>query len=67
MEYIVKFAVWFVIVYVADMTMHLGTVLLVGPIDLSHWIITLITIGINIKIFMIIDKHIKINEVPNDE
>jgi len=66
MRLLLFFGAWFVVTQVADFLMLFGTAMFVGPQEFDHWVYQAIMIVINIKIYFIMDKHIKLTDVTKD-
>jgi len=60
MKALLFFGAWVLVTQVADFLMMFGTTLVVGPQDFDQLGLVLIMIVINIKIYFIMDKHIKL-------
>ena len=65
MNFLIFFIFWIAITAFANIAMTTGTFILVGPINMDHWIYTAIQVGINMKIYYIMRKHmeVKTNEL----
>ena len=66
MRLLLFFGAWFAVTQIAGAMMMFGTTLFVGPQDFNHMGYTIIMVVINIKIYFIMDKHIKLTDVTKD-
>jgi len=58
--FVLTMVMYIVVLTITNYAMIFGAIILTGNLDYSHWGYTVITFLINIKIIMIINKHISI-------
>ena len=58
--FVLTLMMYIVILTITNYVMIFGSILLTGNLDYSHWGFTVITLFINVKILMIVNKHINI-------